>query len=291
MTDRFVYRMRVGPGFFETLGLKVISGRDFDDRDVRPSRDAARPLPDSHRERDVRADATSATAARWVRTSARATARTPATNIEIIGVVREVSRVNLRDQDVDQIFYNFWDNQSENGTFYVRMRDTPESAARAIRAVVAEVDPRLPVKELTTVDDQIERSLSTERALATLSTGFGIVAVIISVVGLYGIMSFVVTQRRQEVGLRIALGATRGNAVWLVVREALMMLVTGVGVALPAIWALQRIVEVQLFGVGAFHGPTIVTATAALAFVGVVAAMLPAWRASLVDPNLMLRAE
>jgi putative ABC transport system permease protein len=104
-------------------------------------------------------------------------------------------------------------------------------------------------------------------------------------------MSFVVTQRRQEVGLRIALGATRGNAIWLVVREALIMLGTGVGVALPAIWALRQIVEAQLFGVGAFHGPTIVTATAALALVGVVAAMLPAWRASLVDPNLMLRAE
>ena len=290
VTDRFVYRMRVGPGFFETLGLKVIRGRDFDDRDVRP---LGTP-PGPYRTAIVN----ETFARRYFRDRSPVGAHIGAGNrpdtrmdIEIIGVVREVSRVNLRDQDVDQIFYNFWDNQSENGTFFVRMRDTPESAARAIRAVVAEVDPRLPVKELTTVDDQIERSLSTERALATLSTGFGIVAVIISVVGLYGIMSFVVTQRRQEVGLRMALGATRGNAVWLVVREALMMLGTGVGVALPAIWALRRLVEVQLFGVGAFHGPTIVTATAALALVGVLAAMLPAWRASLVDPNLMLRAE
>ena len=87
-------------------------------------------------------------------------------------MVREVSRINLRDLDVDQVFYNFWDNQSENGAFYVRARDTA-AAARAIRAVVTEVEPRLPVQGLTTVDGQIDRSLSTESALATLSTGFG----------------------------------------------------------------------------------------------------------------------
>ena len=290
MTDRFVYRMRVSPGFFETLGLTVISGREFDDRDVRPSGTPPGPY------RTAIVNETFAKRYFGDRSPVGAhigSGNRPdtVTNIEIIGVVREVSRVNLRDQDVDQVFYNFWDNQSENGTFYVRVRDTPESASRAIRTVVAEVAPQLPVRALTTVDDQIERSLSTERALATLSMGFGIVAVIISVVGLYGIMSFVVTQRRQEVALRIALGATRGDAVRLVVREALVMLGTGVAVGLPAIWAMQRIVEVQLFGVGAFHGPTIVSATAALAFVGVVAAILPAWRASLVDPNLMLRAE
>lgn len=290
VTDRIVYRMRVGPGFFETLGLRVVRGRDFDARDVRPLGTPPGPF---------RTAIVNETFARryfgdrspvGARIGAGNRPDTP-TDIEIIGVVREVSRVNLRDQDVDQVFYNFWDNQSENGTFYARVLDTPESAARAIRAVVAEVDPRLPVKQLTTVDDQIERSLSTERALATLSTGFGIVAVIISVVGLYGIMSFVVIQRRQEIGLRIALGATRGNAVWLVVRDALIMLGTGVGVALPAISALRLIVETQLFGVGAFHGPTIATAIGALTLVGVVAAMLPAWRASLVDPNLVLRAE
>jgi ABC-type antimicrobial peptide transport system permease subunit len=172
----------------------------------------------------------------------------------------------------------------------VRAHDTT-AAARAIRAVVMGVDPRLPVKDLTTVDGQIDRSLSTESALATLSTGFGGLAVIISVVGLYGLMSFAVTQRRREIGLRMALGATRGQTVWLVVQDAVVMLATGVGVALPAIWALQRVVEAQLFDVDALHGPTIALAVAGLSCVGIAAAMLPGWRASLVDPNLALHAE
>jgi ABC-type antimicrobial peptide transport system permease subunit len=212
------------------------------------------------------------------------------TTVPIVGVVREISRVNMRDRDVDQIFYNFWDNQSENGAFYVRVRN-PESAARAIRAVVAGVDPRLPVNNMTTFDDQIERALSNERALATLSTGFGVLALLISIVGLYGVMAFLAAQRRKEIGLRIALGATRRDAVWLVVRDALMMVAAGILVALPVIRALRRLVEGQLFDVTAFDGPTIAIAGAGLALVALTAAMLPAWRAARMDPNAVLRVE
>ena len=289
VTDRIVYRMRVAPGFFETLGLNwSVDGT---------SRNATFAFPERRRDPTGRRSSTrrscSATSAIAIPVGARIGAGnrpdTP-TDVEIIGVVREVSRVNLRDLDVDQVFYNFWDNQSENGAFYVRARDTA-AAARAIRAVVTEVEPRLPVQGLTTVDGQIDRSLSTESALATLSTGFGGLAVIISVVGLYGLMSLAVTQRRREIGLRMALGATRGQTVWLVVRDALMMLPTGVGGALPAIWALQRVVEAQLFGVNATDVPTIALAVAGLSCVAVAAAMLPAWRASLVDPNLVLHAD
>ena len=89
----------------------------------------------------------------------------------------------------------------------------------------------------------------------------------------------------------MALGATRGETVWLVVHDALIMLGTGVGVALPAIWTLRRLVETQLFGVTPCIRPTIAIAAAGLAFVGIAAAILPAWRASLVDPNLVLHAE
>src|SRR5688572_22801100 len=154
-----------------------------------------------------------------------------------------------------------------------------------------DVDDRLPVAALTTVDDQIERSLSTERALATVSTGFGTLAVIISLVGLYGLMSFAVAERRREIGLRMALGATRGETVWLVAHDALVMLGTGVGMALPAIWMMQRLVGAQLFGVSPVHGATIAIAAAGLGFVGMAAAILPAWKASRVDPNLVLHAE
>jgi len=196
----------------------------------------------------------------------------------------------MRDRDVDQIFYNFWDNQSENGAFYVRVRN-PESAAAAIRAIVADVDPRLPLNNMTTFDDQIARALSNERALATLSTGFGVLALVISIVGLYGVMAFLAAQRRKEIGLRIALGATRRDAVWLVVRDALLIVAAGIVLALPAVGALRRLVEAQLFDVTAFDGPTIAITSAGLALVALTAATLPAWRASRTDPNAVLREE
>jgi ABC-type antimicrobial peptide transport system permease subunit len=212
------------------------------------------------------------------------------TDIEIVGVVREISRVNMRDRDLDQIFYNFWDNQSENGTFFVRVRN-PETAVTTIGGIVAAVDPQLPVNSMTTLEDQIDRALFNERALAVLSSGFGAIAVLISVVGLYGVVAFMAAQRQREIGLRVALGATRRDAIWLVVREALVMVVAGVVVALPAVWTFRRLVETQLFDVAAFDAPTIVLASSGLGLVALGAAMLPAWRASRLDPNAVLRAE
>jgi ABC-type antimicrobial peptide transport system permease subunit len=124
-----------------------------------------------------------------------------------------------------------------------------------------------------------------------LSSGFGAIAVLISVVGLYGVVAFMAAQRQREIGLRVALGATRRDAIWLVVREALVMVVAGVVVALPAVWTFRRLVETQLFDVAAFDAPTIVLASSGRGLVALGAAMLPAWRASRLDPNAVLRAE
>ena len=288
-TDRTVFRMRVSPGFIQTLGMQLIDGRDYEERDVRPPGTEPGPYR--------MAIVNETFARRYFGDRSPVGARIgpgnrpdTETNVPIIGVVREISRVNMRDRNVDQIFYNFWDNQSENGAFYVRVRN-PESAAGAIRAIVADVDPRLPVNDMTTFDDQIERALSNERALATLSTGFGMLALVISVVGLYGVMTFLAAQRRKEIGLRIALGATRRDAVWFVVRDALLIVAAGIAVALPAVGALRRLVETQLFDVTVFDGPTIAITAAGLALIALAASILPAWRASRMDPNAVLRVE
>jgi predicted permease len=289
VTDRIVYRMRVSPGFIDTLGMKLIDGRDYQESDVRPAGEKPGPLR--------MAIVNETFARRYFGTRSPVGALVGPgnrpdveTNIPIVGVVREISRVNMRDRDVDQIFYNFWDNQSQSGVFYVRVRH-PESAAAAIRALVADMDPRLTIGDMTTLDDQIERALANERALATLSTGFGVLALVISIVGLYGVMAFVAAQRRQEIGLRVALGATRGDAVWLVVRDALLMVAVGIAVALPAVWGLRQLVETQLFDVKAFDGLTIAVAAIGLGLIALAAAWLPAWRASRLDPNAALRVE
>jgi hypothetical protein len=212
------------------------------------------------------------------------------TEIEIVGVVRDFNHRSLR-EDQEHAFFPFWDQQSTDGAFYLRVRGNPESVFGPIRAAVQEVDPLLHAASLMTYDDQIDWSLTTERALAALSSGFGTIALLLSVVGLYGVMSLVVTHRTHEIGIRMAIGGTRRGAVWLVVRDALVMVAAGVAAALPASWALRRLIQTQLFGIGVFDGLTIAAAASLLGVVALGAAMLPAWRAASISPTESLRVE
>jgi predicted permease len=289
VADRAVARMRVGPGFFATLGTPVIAGRDFGEADVRPPGAA----PTAYRTAIVN----ESFARRYFKDRSPVGYRLglgnrpdAVTNIEIIGVVRDIGFRNLRDTETEKVYFHFWDRDSGDGTFYLRLRGSGDAAFAAIRAAVAQVDPALPVS-LTTFDDQIKQSLRTERMLAALSTGFAVMALLLSVIGLYGVMSFVVTQRTQEIGVRLALGATRPAAVWLVLHDALIMVGAGAAIALPAAWALRRLVEAELFGVRAFDGPTVGLAMAVLAIATLGGVMLPAWRAASLNPTDALRLE
>jgi predicted permease len=287
VTDRLVHLNPVSAGFFETLGARVIAGRDFDERDVR-----------SVGETGERSAIVNESFARRYFGDGNPIGRriglgnrpdTP-TDIQVIGVVKDFSYRGLREQ-TEQAYFAFFEGAGHAGTFYLRVRGKPESAFASVRAAVGEVDPTLPLLSLRTLDDQVERSLTTERMLAALSSGFGATALLLSVVGLYGVMAFVVTHRTQEIGVRLALGATRATAVWLIVRDAVVMIGAGTAIALPCAWALGRLVEAQLFGVRAVDGPTIALASCLLALVALSAAMLPAWRAASVSPTQALRIE
>jgi ABC-type antimicrobial peptide transport system permease subunit len=117
------------------------------------------------------------------------------------------------------------------------------------------------------------------------------VALLLSVVGLYGVMAFVVTSRTTEIGVRMALGATRGRAVWLVVADAVAMIALGTALALPCVWAVGRLFEAHLYGVSAIDPPTFSGASLLLSLVALTAAMLPAWRAASISPTQALRFE
>jgi ABC-type antimicrobial peptide transport system permease subunit len=127
--------------------------------------------------------------------------------------------------------------------------------------------------------------------LSALSSSFGALALLLSLVGLYGVMSFVVTQRTREIGIRLALGATRLSTIWLVLRDALVMIGLGTGIALPCVWALGRLVESQLYDVKPTDPVTILAATLVLCSTALVAALIPARRASTVNPTDALRFE
>src|SRR5215207_3271999 len=116
------------------------------------------------------------------------------------------------------------------GHFYVRVRGTPEAAIQSIRDAIRAADPSLPITYFSTVDEQVNRSLSTERMLATVSGGFGTLALLLSLVGVYGVMSFVVIHRTREIGVRMALGASRSSALWLVLRDAIVIIVAGAAI-------------------------------------------------------------
>src|SRR5947208_13237320 len=144
---------------------------------------------------------------------------------EIIGVVQNISYRNVREQ-WEQAYFPIGTELS-GSNFYVRFRGTPESAFRSIRAILHKADPALPITYFRTLDEQIDRSLNTEHMLAALSSSFGTLALLLSLVGLYGVMSFVLTQRTRQVGIRLALGATSLSAIWLGLRAALVMIPGG----------------------------------------------------------------
>lgn len=289
VTDRSVQYMRVGPGFFAALGTRVVAGRDFAESDVRPQ---------GAEETPWRSVIVNESFARKYFGGVNPIGHRlglgnrpgVATNIEIIGVVRDFNRRNLREQQ-EQAFFPYWDRNSSGGVFYVSVHGDPGPVLASIRSAIARIDATIPMLGATTLGAQVDRSLATERMLAALSVAFAAIALLLSAVGLYGVMSFVVTRRTKELGLRAALGATRTNVVWLIVRDALMMVTAGTVIALVSAAGLARFVEAHLFGVQPTDLPTLLVATALLSLVALASATRPAWRAASVSPMDALRSD
>jgi len=178
-----------------------------------------------------------------------------------------------------------------NMTSYVRTSMPPEQAFNLIRRTVASLDPNLPVYHVTTLEDTIDASLLNERLVASLSAMFGGLATLLAMIGLYGVMAYTVAQRTREIGIRVALGAQRGNVVWLVMREVMVMVAIGFAIALPAAWFASRLVASLLYGIQPHDPVAMVAAIAALGTVAMLAGYVPAVRASRLDPLRALRYE
>lgn len=286
-TDRDVNLNSVTPGFFQTMGIRIIAGRNFDDRDVRASGETGWRS----------AIVNEAFVKRYLGGRNPLGARIcmgsgpdAKPNIEIVGVMSNFSYRGIREES-EQAYFPFFEGEGASGTFYVRVRGNPGSSFQSLRAIVRGIDPTLPITNFRTLEEQVDGSLNTERMLAALSTSFGTLALLLSLVGLYGVMSFVVTQRTREIGIRLALGADRWSAIWLVLRDALAMILAGIGIGLPVAWTLGRLVEAQLYDVKPFDPAVIATAILVLCAAGLGSALVPAHRASGVNPTDALRAE
>ena len=286
-TDREVFLNSVSPEFFTTLGARIVAGRDFVERDVLPASEGGLCV----------GIVNEAFVKRYFNGQSPLGAHIglgtgPNVNaaVEVVGVVSNISYRGVR-EEWEQAYFPLVSCASTGSNFYIRVRGSQEAAMQSIRTILHSADPTLPVPDFRRLDEQVSRSLNIERMLAAVSGGFGMMALLLSVVGLYGVISFTVTQRTREIGVRVALGATRLAAVWLVLRDALIMTAVGIAIALPSVWALGRVIESQLYDVKPTDPATIAGATLILAATALGAALIPACRASAVNPTDALRLE
>lgn len=277
----------VTPGFFATLVVPILAGRDFEARDSRPPGELSRRI----------AIVNQAFVKRYLAGRDPIGMRIgvgsgPDTKVEteIVGVCGSFDYRDMRDGS-EQAFFPMFEGDDVGATFYIRVRGAPEQAIPSIRRIVRQADPQMPIFWFRTLDDQVKRSLSTERLLAAISGSFGGLALLLSLIGLYGVMSFVVAGRTREIGIRLALGATGGSALRLMMRDAVAMIAAGMAIAIPCVAALGRLVQSQLYGVTATDPATVAVAGAILAGGALAAALIPAWRASHVNPTDALRLD
>jgi len=283
----------ISPGYFKAMGIPLVAGRDFTERDERL-------VPPAKDERDFRVAIVNERFARHYFGNEQAVGRrigqggnpnTP-TPIEIVGVVRDSKYSDVRDDVQRQVFFPYLESSSPSGfTVYLRTRQPADRMFEVVRQAMREIDPNLPVYETRTLEKQVAQSLSRERLVSTMTATFGTLATLLAVVGLYGVMSYTVSRRRREIGVRVAFGASAWNIRWLVIREVLIIAATGIALALPAAWWLARYVSTQLYGVEPTDPITFAGATVLLTAVAALAGLIPSGRAAKLDPTVALRAE
>jgi predicted permease len=273
------------PGFFETLRIPVLLGRDFDERD-----DAGAPKVGIVNQKFVtRYFGDANPLGRHIGMGIDPGTKT---DIQIVGVVGDTKYESMRDEIPYELYIPTAQQQGANGgTVYVRAQADPTRLFNAVRVATQSVDAGVPTYDMRTLDHQMEVSLLTERLLASLSTVFGCIATLLAALGLYGVMAFMVARRTREIGIRMALGAGQDSVVWMVVRETLTLAGIGMAIGLAGASALTRLVQAQLFGIQPTDLLTMAAASLGIGAVTVLAGYIPARRATAIDPMQALRWE
>lgn len=269
----------VGLKYFETAGMRLVEGRDFGPRDEERAPKVA--IVNQEMARRYFANRSAL--------GQRFGYRTP--DVEIIGVVRDGRVTNVASRAVPMVYYPMDQNVAYAGNLDVRVAGNPGSMKEPVRRAIAEVDPDLPVRRIATVAEQIDDNLDPARAVVYLTSAFGFLALALACVGVYGVMSYAVMRRTAELGIRMALGASGSNVLWIVLRDALVVLAIGLALGLPAVLACSRFLSGMLFGLSASDPATFFSASLVLAAVVICAGYLPALRAARINPMVALRHE
>ncbi len=299
---RYTDMNAVGPRFFETMGIPLLDGREFRDEDSPSTTDPNPPQPGPRAERPDPAPrvviVNQSFAKRWFPNRSAVGGRLcllekydPSKAYEIVGVVGDVHYFGLREKTEAMVYLPVWKANPGGRSLVIRTSDNAPGVVDAVRRHVASLDPTIPVTAAWTVEQYVDNNIQIDRLLATLSGFFGLLALLLAAVGLYGVISYSVTRRTREIGVRMALGAERVSVLWLVARYAGGLVLTGAAIGIPAALALSKFVKSFLFGIGAQDAAAIVGATVTLVAAAALAAYVPARRATSVDPIVALRHE
>jgi predicted permease len=276
---------QVDLNYFTTLGIPVIAGRAFTARDVAPADYA---IVNESFAREYFPGRNPIGQRFGLVDDMRAV--TP--NTEVIGVIPDKKYRDLRETPPAQAYFPSLEVSNIRGmTVYVRTEGDPRQFEDALRNRMRQFDPHFPVVDLQTVNEQIGFSLRTERLVASLSGVFGGLATLLAVIGLYGVMAYVVQRRTREIGIRIALGAARSNVIAMVMREVMLLIGAGLAAGMVLALVLADLIRSQLYGLSARDPLTFIGAAIVLTVAAVAAGFLPALRASGTDPTTALRQE
>ena len=283
--DMNVEHPRVSPGYFSAMGVPLIAGREFTEADRAGTQKVA--------------IVNETLARRFFGSPDRALghyltqgAGDVKPDIEIVGVVKDAKHENVRAEIKPTTFTPYLQEKDPGAmSYYIRTVQSPEAAESTIRQAMQTLDAKLVLDNFRTMTEQVEDTLTTERVIAFLAESFGGLAALMAAIGLYGVLAYSTAQRTSEIGIRMALGATRASVVRVVLTEVLWLAGIAVAAALPLSLLLGRAVRSQLFGVSSSDPLSLIMATLLIVLVAISAASLPARRAAKVDPIVALRYE
>jgi predicted permease len=273
----------VGPDYFAAMGIPLVLGRGFGSQDTDKSQKVA--------------VISETMARRFFPNGSPLGAHfgidgpESGNQIEVIGVVKDAKYMSVKEQLRPMAYYPHAQRPQPLGNFVVRFSGAPEFVVPQVRQAIRQVNRNLPIDEVVSLSEHIGRSLVQQKLIARLASFFGLLALLLACVGLYGVLSYAVARRTNEIGIRMALGASPGNVLWLVLREAFTLVMIGVVLGLAASLAATQTASTLLFDVKPNDPMTITLATLLLLTVAALAGYLPARRAARVDPMVALRDE
>ena len=272
----------VSAGYFKTMQIPFVEGRDFDDRDQPKTQGV---IIINQQMAQMLWPGESAIGKRiFIGTDSKEP-------LEVVGVVRTGKYRNLAEDPKPFFYYAMGQWRPTTMALIIRGSTDPRSLVGAIRAQIQALDRRVPVFAIKTMDEHMTYALWAPSMAASFSLAFGVVAILLSAVGLYSVMAYVVSQRTREVGIRMALGADRSDVMKMITRQGMRLAAIGVGIGLVLALALARVLSSLLIGISGYDVPTFMLVPALLVAVALVACYLPARRATKVDPLVALRYE